>query len=149
MFLWNGFWTGVAHKPYTLAQDLDDQFCHLTKMHFFGMTSSDQTVPNPTPQEFIAHMETQPGFVWKTVLAKIRGVIKKTMLAAVARCPVMRDQPQCRAIYGVDIMLTHDFEPRLLEVQFDPACKEGFLPQKALACLLLGDESSSDITRLM
>ena len=75
--------------------------------------------------------------------------MRAVLVAAVARCPGMRDQPASRAIYGFDVMFTEDYEPRLLEVQFDAACKEGFRPTKALACLLFGDADPELMTRLM
>lgn len=29
----------------------------------------------------------------------------------------------CRSLYGVDVMITDDFEPKLLEFTFSPDCK--------------------------
>jgi tubulin--tyrosine ligase-like protein 12 len=29
----------------------------------------------------------------------------------------------CRSVYGVDVMVNEDFEPKILEVTFSPDCK--------------------------
>ena len=75
--------------------------------------------------------------------------MRAVLVAAVARCPGMRDQEASRAMYGFDVMFTEEYEPRLLEVQYDAACKEGFRPTKALACLLFGDVDDGLMKRLI
>ena len=149
VYVWNDFWCGLANRPYELGQNLDDPYCHLTKMHFFGMASSEQTIPNPDPDEFIREFESTTGHSWAAIRAKVDALMRAVLVAAVARCPGMRDQEASRAMYGFDVMFTEDYEPRLLEVQYDAACKEGFRPTKALACLLFGDVDGALMTRLM
>ena len=29
----------------------------------------------------------------------------------------------CRSLYGIDVMITDEFEPKILEVTFSPDCK--------------------------
>ena len=52
------------------------------------------------------------------------------------------------AIYGFDIMFDTSWQPHLLEVQFDPACKDGFSAAEALGCLLLGEDDGPHLVPL-
>jgi len=52
------------------------------------------------------------------------------------------------AIYGFDIIFDTSWQPHLLEVQFDPACKEGFSAAEALGCLLLGEDDGPHLVPL-
>jgi len=52
------------------------------------------------------------------------------------------------AIYGFDVMFDGAWRPHLLEVQFDPSCKEGFSAAEALGCLLLGEDDGPHLVPL-
>jgi hypothetical protein len=148
LFAWNDFWVRVAANPYS-TEHLDDVRTHLTAMHLLGEDLAQLPVPNPTPQEFEQAMrEDHPALDWAGKLGEIHSIMTDTMCAAFARCPQMLERTNAYAIYGFDFMVDEQYQPILLEVQYDPACKDGFLARDALGCLLLGEEDSPNITRL-
>lgn len=48
-----------------------------------------------------------------------RAMIRSVFEAAARQHPMMAS-PRARAMYGCDVMVTEDLEPRLLEVTFSP-----------------------------
>ncbi|CAM9100823.1 unnamed protein product [Phaeothamnion confervicola] len=66
--------------------------------------------------EFVAEIEaTHPGVCWADVMRAIHAIIRAVFVAAARQQPGMASA-ESRAIYGCDIILTEDLEPRLLEV---------------------------------
>lgn len=117
------FWIRLANKDYEL-NEFDDYGKHFTVMNYS---------PFPMRQlhykDFIAGIESQyPGTCWPLIQQKINELIRKVFRAfsvcllevfASGNAPEMCLE-QSRAMYGIDIMLDKDFEPKLLEVNFNP-----------------------------
>ena len=53
---------------------------------------------------------------WKIIHEKVRSMLRLIFEGAIALHPEMHSAT-ARAIYGVDVLLTSDFEPKLLEVE--------------------------------
>jgi tubulin--tyrosine ligase-like protein 12 len=54
---------------------------------------------------------------------------------------------RCRGIYGVDVMITDDYQPKILEVTFSPDCGRAckFNPQffnEVFGCLFFNDQKN-------
>lgn len=54
---------------------------------------------------------------WLDIHSRVRNMLRLVFEAAAAVHPEMQS-PMSRAIYGVDVMLDMNFQPKLLEVRF-------------------------------
>ena len=55
---------------------------------------------------------------WKDIDARIRQMLRELLSAAAAVHPEMQpEDDSCRALYGVDVMIDDQFQPKLLEVR--------------------------------
>jgi len=53
----------------------------------------------------------------------------------------------CRGLYGIDVMISDDYEPKILECTFQPDCKRAcqFHPDffnEVFGCLFLNEENN-------
>ena len=61
------------------------------------------------------------------------------------------DAKRCRSLYGIDVMVTDDFKPKILEATFSPDCKRAcrFNPNffnEVFGCLFFND--AKNVTKL-
>lgn len=136
--VYNMFWVRLANKKFDLT-DLQDYERQFTVMNYtnYQMTQLDH-------KSFIQNMEKQHSVKWdniqQEIYAVIRGTKKRThegnslyiLCVDVLKAAVNQPQPlgfggmaanqNTFAVYGFDLMLTDDFKPILIEVNFSPDC---------------------------
>ncbi|OBZ80708.1 Tubulin--tyrosine ligase-like protein 12, partial [Choanephora cucurbitarum] len=120
--VYNMFWTRLANKKFSLDQ-LDDYECQFTVMNYtdFEMTQLDH-------QSFIRNIEKQHQVQWEPVQQAIYGAIKDVLMTAVHSSQPLgllgadKGKADTFAMYGFDVMLTDDFKPIVVEVNFSPDC---------------------------
>lgn len=71
--------------------------------------------------EFVAAFEKEHGVNWEGIGREVEVMLREVFVAAATVHPEMQ-HPRARAIYGVDVMLDHCFQPKLLEVTYCPDC---------------------------
>ncbi|ORY99370.1 tubulin-tyrosine ligase family-domain-containing protein [Syncephalastrum racemosum] len=120
--VYNMFWIRLANKKFNL-EDLDDYERQFTVMNYsnYQMTQLDY-------KSFIHNMEKQHSIQWDGVQKDINRAMKDVLTAAATQPEplglVPKEEPSYDAfsIYGFDVMLTHDYKPVILEVNFSPDC---------------------------
>lgn len=60
---------------------------------------------------------------------------------------LIKNGHMCRGVYGVDVMITDDFDPKILEFTFSPDCKRAcvFNPDffnDLFGCLFLNEQKN-------
>ncbi|KAG1468818.1 hypothetical protein G6F56_003621 [Rhizopus delemar] len=116
------FWIRLANKKFNL-EDLSDYERQFTVMNYstYQMTQLDY-------KSFIQNMEKQYPIQWQNVQQDINAVIKDALSAAVSQAQPLgfaggeKIEGDTFAMYGFDIMLTDDFKPVILEINFAPDC---------------------------
>ena len=71
--------------------------------------------------QFVLSFEAQYKVSWQLVLHKIHALVKHTFLAADILHPQIRNT-NSRAVYGIDLMIDDQFQPKLLEITYAPDC---------------------------
>ncbi|RCI04396.1 Tubulin--tyrosine ligase-like protein 12 [Rhizopus stolonifer] len=120
--VYNMFWIRLANKKFNL-EDLSDYERQFTVMNYstYQMTQLDY-------KSFIQNMEKQYPIQWQNVQQDINAVIKDALSAAVSQAQPLgfaggeKIEGDTFAMYGFDIMLTDDFKPVILEINFAPDC---------------------------
>ncbi|WOG94208.1 hypothetical protein DCAR_0313501 [Daucus carota subsp. sativus] len=116
LFLADIFWVRLANNSYTL----DKHSLYEYETHFTVMNYGRQLNHMNTP-EFVKEFEQEHQVNWLDIHARIRGMIKSAFESAALVHPEMHN-PMSRAMYGVDVMLDTNFQPKLLEVTYCPDC---------------------------
>ncbi|CAN0108937.1 unnamed protein product, partial [Scytosiphon promiscuus] len=138
---------------------LEDPRVSLTAMHLLGEGAAGRGACHPHYEDFAREMDgvvsgRNPGSTWDGVMGKTRAMILSVFKAAARQQPGMAC-PRARAIYGCDVMVTEDLEPRLLEVTFSPGnlaaspawpVRQPNFLNEAFGCLFLGERKN--VTRL-
>lgn len=75
------------------------------------------------------------GLPWAEVLRRIRHMLRELLAAA---APAIGICPGSRALYGVDVMLTEECWPKLLEVTFGPGVERPMASDPAFFDKLFG-----------
>ncbi|KAI7864374.1 tubulin-tyrosine ligase family-domain-containing protein [Spinellus fusiger] len=120
--VYNMFWIRLANKRFNL-EDLDDYERQFTVMNYsqYEMTQLDY-------KSFIYHMEKQHKVEWKNVQKDINQAMKDVLAAAAIQLQPLglasdtSSTHDAFSIYGFDIMLTEDYKPQVIEVNFSPDC---------------------------
>jgi hypothetical protein len=113
--LYNDFLVRMAEKEFTLDEDcLDDPRVHVTR-HQSELRS----------EEFIRILETNHKCSWTEVLSSIRNTFRLLVTAVTEAAPPhsYETSPAGRGWYGVDVILTRDLRPVIMDVAFQPDCR--------------------------
>lgn len=118
------FWVRSANKDFSMdSSTFSDYEVHFTVMNYntFGM----QTIYD---KQFVEYLKER-NVSWEDIYEKIKSSIKNIFLMAGKDCPQMTDA-YSRAIYGLDIMIDEDLEPKVLELNYSPDCTRAckFIP---------------------
>jgi tubulin--tyrosine ligase-like protein 12 len=110
------FWVRSANKEY--IEDINsftDYQTHFTVMNYgtFGLKTIYDT-------EFIDYLKER-SIEWGPIYEKIKYSVKAIFVLAGKDCPQMVD-PFSRAIYGLDVMIDENLEPKVLELNYSPDC---------------------------
>ncbi|GAQ82856.1 Putative tubulin-tyrosine ligase [Klebsormidium nitens] len=121
VLLYDVFWARFSNNPYTMDQSsLDDYETHFTVMNY------GRKLENINMDLFVAEFETDHNVKWSGIHERIRAMLREVFEGAARVHPEMHD-PHARAMYGVDVMLDSDMQPKLLEITYCPdtmrACK--------------------------
>ncbi|KAI9008955.1 tubulin-tyrosine ligase family-domain-containing protein, partial [Phycomyces nitens] len=120
--VYNMFWIRLANKKFNL-DDLDDYERQFTVMNYsqYEMTQLDY-------KSFIYHMEKENNIKWADVQKDINQAMKDVLAAAAIQPQPLGLAPEkspgfdAFSMYGFDVMLTDDFKPKIIEVNFSPDC---------------------------
>ena len=119
------FWVRSANKDFTMdSRTFTEYETHFTVMNYSSFEK--KTIYN---YEFVEYLEKN-NIQWEGIYEKIKLNLKNVFIMASKNCPQMSD-PYSRAIYGIDIMIDSDLNPRILEVNFSPDCTRAckFVPE--------------------
>jgi len=119
------FWIRSANKDYNKESlSFDDYEVHFTVMNYskFGM----QTIYD---KDFIKYLKER-NIEWEPIYNKLKNKVKNVMLLACKDCPQMINY-NSRAIYGLDAMIDDQFEPHIIEINYQPDCTRAckFIPE--------------------
>nr|XP_010936909.1 tubulin--tyrosine ligase-like protein 12 isoform X2 [Elaeis guineensis] len=106
----------LANNPYTLDKDsLFEYETHFTVMNYRGRLNHMNT------PDFVREFEEEHQVKWLDIHRRIQNMIRSIFDSAAAVHPEMHS-PFSRAMYGVDVMLDHQYMPKILEVTYCPDC---------------------------
>ncbi|KAG0178695.1 hypothetical protein DFQ28_003943 [Apophysomyces sp. BC1034] len=120
--VYNMFWIRLANKKFHL-DDLNDYERQFTVMNYsnYQMTQLDY-------KSFIHNIEKQHSVDWSNVQKDINNAMKDVLSAAATQTQPLGLLPENEpnhdafSVYGFDVMLTDDFKPVIVEVNFSPDC---------------------------
>mmetsp|Transcript_38214 Transcript_38214/g.37715 ORF Transcript_38214/g.37715 Transcript_38214/m.37715 type:complete len:126 (-) Transcript_38214:26-403(-) len=118
----------------------------------FGLSDREAGEYNegPRKEEVVESLNAYEADGYEKFRLKVHSLVKEVFRAAALYKPEIHN-PNCRALYGIDILPTSKLEPYILEVTFMPelthVCKvqEKYLSQ-INRCMFLGE--SDGMTRL-
>ena len=115
LFVYKVFWPRLSPKKWAL-DDLSDYERHFTVMNYV----SPDKVTHKTYVDFISQFKVEnKGIEWEEVLQRIYDAIRDMIVCG---CQKMVQSPFTKSFYGVDVMLTKDYKPVILECNFQPDC---------------------------
>jgi len=154
IYLYNIYYARLANVPYS-HDSFDHYQKHFTVMNYVEGAEVQQVPLQDIIREFNEHM---PGKSWaENVQPKIDQLTVQLFTAAKKTKNGMRHSPHSRAVYGLDLMVTSEGHPMLLEVNDKPdttkICKwSPSFWNDALAVLFLSadkwGDTSTRVTRL-
>lgn len=116
IFLTDVFWVRLANNQYTLQNDSFFEYeTHFTVMNYRG------TLNHMNTPDFVREFEQEHQVKWLAIHLRITKMLRSVFESAAAVHPEMQNS-QSRAMYGVDVMLDSQFQPKLLEVTYCPDC---------------------------
>lgn len=116
LYAYKVFWPRLAPKRWAL-DELDDYERHFTVMNY----RSPDKVTHKTYIDFIEEFAKEyKNITWAEVEKRIYSVIRSLFLCG---CQKMVASPYTKAMYGIDVMIDNDFQPVILECNFQPDCK--------------------------
>ncbi|CAA0807155.1 Unknown protein [Striga hermonthica] len=116
MFLFDVFWVRLANNTYSLDKhSLFDYETHFTVMNYRG------TLDHMNTPEFVKEFEQEHHVQWLDIHIRVKQMIRSVFESAAAVHPEMHS-PTSRAMYGIDVMLDCNYQPKLLEVTYCPDC---------------------------
>ena len=80
-------------------------------------------------KDFIKYLKER-NIEWEPIYNKLKNKVKNVMLLACKDCPQMINY-NSRAIYGLDAMIDDQFEPHIIEINYQPDCTRAckFIPE--------------------
>ena len=125
LYVYNHFWIRSANQDYNLSHSQNYSY----ETHFTVNNYSNAPMQHIHDDEFIRVFEEATGTLWETTQSKIYKSIKELFTVATRTSSMQRDKS--RAIYGVDVLLSENLEPFILEVNFCPDCERAvnYYPQ--------------------
>jgi tubulin--tyrosine ligase-like protein 12 len=124
-YTYNNFFLRFANKPFAMS-DFDDYEKHFTVMNY----AENFQLHHLKCEEFLEKWAEQyPKHPWQEIETNILAMLREMFIGATKRPPPcgIADNPQSRAVYAVDLMLSWDdddkIQPKLLEINFTPDCK--------------------------
>jgi len=147
VFIYKTFMTRTSNNKFTLDPRSIDNF----ETHFTIMTYSGRKQDEIAPEWFLetfdqAHKDKN--ISWDLTYGRIKDMVKEIFTAVNRAHPEMHNK-NCRAIYGMDVMIDEDYQPKLLELTFAPDCKRPSTlnPEfwnDIFDCFFLGEERNVD-----
>jgi tubulin--tyrosine ligase-like protein 12 len=115
LFAYKVFWPRLAPKRWALDQ-FDDYERHFTVMNY----RAPGKVTPKTWVDFVEQFEIEnTKWKWVDVLSRIYSVIRDLFVCG---CQKMVASPYTKAMYGIDVMITREMQPVILECNFMPDC---------------------------
>ncbi|KAG6543613.1 hypothetical protein Mapa_014976 [Marchantia paleacea] len=116
VFLCDVFWARFSNNQYTTEESsLSEYETHFTVMNYGRQMNHINT------HDFVPEFEREHNVQWKHIHEKVRATLLQVFEAPGLVHPEMHS-PTARAMYGVDLMLDGNLEPKLLEVTYCPDC---------------------------
>ncbi|KAL3685815.1 hypothetical protein R1sor_003837 [Riccia sorocarpa] len=116
VFLCDVFWARFSNNKYTTEESsLTEYETHFTVMNYGRQMNHVNT------HDFVPEFEREHNVRWKDIHEKVKLTLRKVFEAPGLVHPEMQSA-RARAMYGVDLMLDDNFEPKLLEVTYCPDC---------------------------
>ncbi|KAG5504515.1 hypothetical protein JKF63_04967 [Porcisia hertigi] len=137
----------TASVPFALS-DITNTYAHLTNhclqesADHFGEYEEGNEMWLPQLQHYLTSIGKPPDVLETRVLPAIQELIVRTLLAIMPEISVPQTEAyQCFQLFGYDVILTEDFEVRLLEINGSPGVAERFLASlvRCMRELLDGD----------
>lgn len=115
LFAYKVFWPRLAPKEWAL-EDFSDYERHFTVMNY----KAPEKVTSKTWEDFVTQFAVEhPDCPWDSVLARIYDTIYQLFECG---CQKMVASPFTKGMFGIDLMLTRDMKPLILECNFAPDC---------------------------
>ncbi|XP_047322133.1 tubulin--tyrosine ligase-like protein 12 [Impatiens glandulifera] len=116
IYLADIFWARLANNAYSLDKNSFSEYeTHFTVMNYRG------TLNHMNTADFVRAFEQEHQVKWLEIHVRIKKMMKALFESAAFVHPEMHN-PMSRAMYGVDVMLDCNFQPKLLEVTYCPDC---------------------------
>ncbi|OHT13046.1 Tubulin-tyrosine ligase family protein [Tritrichomonas foetus] len=116
LYMYKVFWPRLAPKRWAL-DDFDDYERHFTVMNY----RAPDKVTHKTYVDFVEQFEIEnPNMKWDTMQQRLYNAIRDMFICG---CQKMIPNPYTKAMYGIDCMITNDYQPVILECNFQPDCK--------------------------
>jgi len=116
LFAYKVFWPRLSPKKWSL-DDLDDYERHFTVMNY----RAPGKVTSKTWVDFVEQYNIEnPNFNWDLMIERIYKSFLDLFLCGAQK---MVQSPLTKSIYGIDLMITNDYQPVILECNFQPDCK--------------------------
>ena len=144
LFVYKRFWVRSANHPFTLAYDKDADY----ETHFTVMNYSGHQLQTIMDTDFISRLQSEHNLDWATIQPRVYQAFKELfLLAGQAQPEIQHDQ--CRALYGLDVMLDEEAKPSVLEVNFCPDCTRATkqfpsFANDVFSCLFYGELNNID-----
>ncbi|GBG72467.1 hypothetical protein CBR_g12041 [Chara braunii] len=120
IFVGDMFWSRLSNNTYSTNEAmLSDYETHFTVMNYVSGLNHVNT------NEFVSEFEKEHGVSWADIDERVKAMFREVFEGAAMVQPDMHCE-YARAIYGCDVMLDENMQPKLLEVTYCPDCTRGF-----------------------
>lgn len=115
LYAYKVFWPRLAPKEWAL-EDFDDYERHFTVMNY----RAPGKVTPKTWVDFVQQFAVEnPNITWEEVLNRCYIAMRDMFMCG---CQKLVASPYSKAMYGIDLMITNDYQPVILECNFQPDC---------------------------